>query len=400
MISFEDIEEARARIRDLVFYSPCARAEMLSQQLGCEVFLKLENLQRTGSFKDRGSLNKMLQLDAAQRASGVITASAGNHAQGVAFAAGLCGIDATVVMPETTPLSKVNGTMEFGADVVLHGDSFDAAFDRAREIERERGLMFVHPFDDPQVMAGQGTIGLELVEQVPDLDMVLVPVGGGGLIAGVASAIKSQRPEVAVVGVEAERIPAMRGSVSAGCVEPAASASTLADGIAVARVGAHTFPIVRDLVDDIVTVREDDIANAVMELLEREKTLAEGAGAVTFAALRSGRVPDTRGRKIVAIVSGGNIDMMTLSILLERGMKLDGQLLRLEVVVPDRPEGIADLAAVIASQRSKIIRISQVLGAAGVDLEEAVVDMLVETRGSEHAAEIRAGIAAAGMKLK
>jgi threonine dehydratase len=400
LISFEDIEEARARIRDLVFYSPCAMAETLSQQLDCEVFLKLENLQRTGSFKDRGSLNKMLQLDAAQKSSGVITASAGNHAQGVAFAARLCGIHATVVMPETTPLSKVNGTMEFGADVLLHGHSFDAAFDRAREIERERGLAFVHPFDDPQVMAGQGTIGLELLEQVPDLDMVLVPVGGGGLISGVACAIKSKRPEVRILGVEAERIPAMRGSVSAGCVEPAASASTLADGIAVARVGAHTFPIVRDLVDDIVTVPEDDIANAVMELLEREKTLSEGAGAVTFAALKSGRVPGTRGRKVVAIVSGGNIDMMTLSILLERGMKLDGRLLRLDVVVPDRPEGIADLAAVIANQRSKIIRISQVLGAAGVDLEEAVVELLVETRGSGHAAEIVAGIATAGMKLK
>ena len=395
-----DIEKARARIRDLVFYSPCAMAETLSQQLDCEVFLKLENLQRTGSFKDRGSLNKMLQLDAAQKASGVITVSAGNHAQGVAYSARLCEVDATVVMPETTPLSKVNGTLEFGAEVVLHGSSFDAACHRARELERQRGLTFVHPFDDPQVMAGQGTIGLELLEQVPDLDLVVVPVGGGGLISGIACAIKSQRPEVRIVGVEAERIPAMRGSVSAGCVEPAASASTLADGIAVARVGAHTFPIVRDLVDDIVTVREDDIANAVMELLEREKTLAEGAGAVSFAALRSGCVPVNRGRKVVAIVSGGNIDMMTLSILLERGMKLDGRLLSLEVVVPDRPEGIADLAAVIANQRSKIIRISQVLGAADVDLEEAVVELLVETRGSGHAAEIVAGIAAAGMKLK
>ncbi len=398
--TFRDVEEARRRIGDDIFYSPCAYSESLSRMTGCELFLKLENLQMTGSFKDRGALNKMRRLDETQRRAGVITASAGNHAQGVAHAARLVNTRAVIVMPETTPLSKIRGTREYGAEILLHGGSYDDAFDKARELQRAEGYTLVHAFDDPDVIAGQGTIGLELLEQVPDLEAVVAPIGGGGLLAGIATALGHVKPGMAIYGVEADRIPAMRDSIRAGRVLPARSANTLADGIAVARVGEAPLAVLREALAGIVTVSEEEIAYAVMTLLEREKTLAEGAGAVGFAALYNERIPALRGKRVAVIVSGGNIDMTILSRILERGLETDGRLTRLSVVVPDKPGNTAKVAAVIGDLRANILQISQDRSISRVQLEETELELVLETRGLEHQEEIVAAIIAAGYTVR
>ena len=399
-LTIEEIQRARERIRDSVFYSPCAFSESLSRMTGCQLFLKLENLQMTGSFKDRGSLNKILQLSERERANGVITASAGNHAQGVAHAARLVNTRATIVMPETTPLSKIRGTRELGAEIVLYGGSYDEAFDKARALQRERGSTLIHAFDDPDIIAGQGTIGLELLEQVPEMDLVVAPIGGGGLLAGIATAVKSVRPNVEIVGVEAERIPAMQTSIRAGRVVPVRSANTLADGIAVARVGTRTLKILRRHLSDVVTVTEEEIAYAVMTLLEREKTLAEGAGAVGFAALYNGRIPSSGGKRVVVVVSGGNIDMTVLSKILERGLETDGRLSRLSVVVPDKPGNTAKVAAIIGELQANILQISQDRSISKVQLEESELELILETRGRDHLEQIVSAVRAAGYTVR
>ncbi len=400
MVALTDIQAARQRIGDAIFATPCTRAEILSELIGCEVFLKLENLQMTGSFKERGSLNKILQLTDEQRAAGVITASAGNHAQGVAHAARLCHIAAVIVMPETTPLAKIRGTREFGAEIMLYGDSYDAAYAKALQLQAEAGYTFIHAFDDPQIIAGQGTIGLELLEQVPELDVVVVPIGGGGLISGIATAIKTQRPEVRIIGVEASRMPAMQQSITAGVIQTLSGANTLADGIAVARVGTHTLPIVDRYVSDIVTVDEEQIATAIMLLLEREKTLVEGAGATGFAALYCDRIKDIAEKKVVVVISGGNIDLTLLSKILERGMEADGRLARLKVIVPDRPRSIARVASLVADQHAGILQISQNRSVSEVKLQETEIELLLETRGLEHVEEIRHALRDAGFAVK
>jgi len=400
MVSLTDIQNARRRIQGTVHLTPCVRAQNLSHMAGCEVYLKLENQQITGSFKDRGSLNKILTLGEAEKAAGVITASAGNHAQGVAHAARVNGIKAVIVMPEVTSLAKIRGTQELGAEIVLRGASYDEAYQEAMALQRARGYTFIHAFDDPTVIAGQGTIGLELLEQVPELDVVVVPVGGGGLISGIATAVKERRPDVRVVGVEAQRVPGMKTSVAAGRVTPVLSAKTLADGISVATVGEHTLPIVSRYVSELVSVGEEAIANAIMLLLEREKTLVEGAGAVGCAALCGGLIPNTEGRKVVIVISGGNIDMTALARILERGLELDGRLARLKVVVPDRPGSIAELANLIAGQHANILQISQNRHASEVGIGEAEVDFTLETRGRSHVAEIVEAMADRGYKVR
>ena len=400
MVTLTDIEQARSRIGDAVFYSPCPRAEILSELLGCEVFLKLENLQMTRSFKDRGSLNKILQLSDQQKNAGEITASAGNHVQGVAHAARINGIQATVVMPETAPLAKIRGTREFGANIILHGKGYDEAEKKAWELQARDGYTFIHAFDDPDIIAGQGTIGLELLEQIPDMDTVVVPVGGGGLIAGIAIAIRGQRPKLELVGAEAERMPAMKKSVNAGRILPQRVANTLADGIAVAPVGEQTLPVVRSQISTIVTVTEEEIANALMVLLEREKTLAEGAGAVGFAALYGGHLGEIKNRKVVVVISGGNIDMTTLAKILERGLELDGRIARLRVVVPDRPGSFAELATLVACHQANILQISQNRAVSEVELEETEVELVLETQGREQVAGIKASIERRGFVVK
>ncbi len=399
MITLADIETARRRIRDRVYLSPCACTETLSRMTGCRLFLKLENLQMTGSFKERGALNKMLSLTEAQRAAGAIAASAGNHAQGVARAAQMLGSKAIIVMPETTPLAKIRGAQELGAEIVLYGSGYDEAFSKAQELQQEHGYTFIHAFDDPLVIAGQGTIGLELLEQAPDLDVVIVPIGGGGLITGIATAIKAQRPEVRLIGVETARLPAMKTCLEIGQVQTLPAAKTLADGISVARVGEQTFPIVRQYVEAIATVSEEEIANAILILLEREKTLVEGAGAVGFAALYQRKIAGIEGKNVVVVLSGGNIDMTLLSRIIERGLEIDGRLARIRVIVPDMPGSIAKLAAAVASQRANIFDLSQSRPVSDVQLGQVEVELLLETRGGAYMRELIDAIQATGFTV-
>ena len=386
-IELADVLAARERLGDAVYYSPCPHSLMLSALTGQQVYLKLENLQMTGSFKERGALNRIAMLNPEQAARGVIAASAGNHAQGVAYHATKRGIRSLIVMPLTTPLVKVTATREFGAEVLLHGANYEESYIEAVRLRDEQQFTFIHPFDDPGVMAGQGTIGLELLEQVPQLEAVVVPIGGGGLIGGVACVIKEMRPEVRVVGVQTSRLPSMQAAIEAHHLVTVDPATTIADGIAVRRAGDLTLPLVERYVDEIVTVEEDEIASAILMLLEREKTLAEGAGAAALAALLQHRT-SLHGAHTAVLVCGGNIDVTLLSRIIERGLVQDGRMVRLRIVLLDKPGALHDLTRLVASQRASIIEILHNRAYYGVNLGDTVIDITMETRGPEHVAEL------------
>jgi threonine dehydratase len=376
---------------------------MLSRMSGQSVFLKLENLQMTGSFKERGALNKIAMLTPEQAKRGVVAASAGNHAQGVAYHATQRGIRAVIVMPLTTPLVKVTATREFGAEVILHGGNYDEACAEATRLCVEQGMTFIHPFDDPLVMAGQGTIGLELLEQVEDLQAVVVPIGGGGLIGGIACAVKEACarngvPSVRVIGVQTSRLPSMRDAVATHGPVTLEPATTIADGIAVRRAGEVTFPMVAKYVDEIVTVDEDEIASAILTLLEREKTLAEGAGATALAALLQQRTSLAEGVRTAVLVSGGNIDVTLLSRIIERGLVQDGRLIRLRIHLLDKPGALADLTQLIAKHRANIVDTLHNRAYYGVNLGDTVIDITMETRGREQVEELLLALNAAGYK--
>lgn len=396
-LTLADVIAARSRVRDSIYYSPCPHSQMLSALTGQHVYLKLENLQMTGSFKERGALNKIAVLTPEQAARGVIAASAGNHAQGVAYHATKRSIKALIVMPLTTPLVKVTSTREFGADVLLYGANYDEAFAEAMRLRDEQGLTFIHPFDDPYVMAGQGTIGLELLEQVPELDAVVVPIGGGGLIGGVACAIKESRPDVKIVGVQTSRLPSMAAAVEAHQPVTVEPATTIADGIAVRRVGALTLPVVEKYVDEIVTVDEDEIASAILVLLEREKTLAEGAGAAALAALLQYRT-SLKGAHTAVLVCGGNIDVTLLSRIIERGLVQDGRLIRLRIHLLDKPGALHDLTRLIAEYRANIVDTLHNRAYYGVNLGDTVIDITMETRGRDQVTELLDALTAAGYR--
>jgi threonine dehydratase len=335
-VTVADIQSAKLRIAGHVQRTPMPRSAAISELTKVEVYCKLENLQRTGSFKERGALNKLSSLNSEQRARGVITASAGNHAQGVALWAQRLGIPATVVMPELSPLVKVKATREFGAEVILHGETFDDAFAKADELCTARNLVFVHAFDDPLVVAGQGTIGLEILEDLPNVDAVLVAIGGGGLASGIGCAIKALRPEVEIIGVQSSAVTSMVTSLERKELVTVPPARTIADGIAVRKVGALTLKMAREYVDRIVTVDDEEIANAILQLLEKEKTVAEGAGAAPMAALLH-RDLGLVGKRVAVLVCGGNINVNLISRIIERGLIKDGRRVRLRVIVPDRP---------------------------------------------------------------
>lgn len=399
-LTLADIQAARERIRHVIKMTPCEYSHMLSRRYGCELYFKQENRQITGSFKPRGAFNKMLQLNDAQKQAGVVAASAGNHAQGVAYAAERLGMKATIVMPETTPLAKIRGTEELGASVVLYGGRYAESFEKACELERQHGYTYIHAFDDPQIVAGQGSVGLEILEQVPDLDVLIMPVGGGGLITGSALAIKETRDGVHIIGVEAERVPSMKASIDAGHVETSRPANTIADGISITRVGDINFHLAEKYIDEIVTVSESQIASAVMTLLEREKTLTEGAGAVGFAALQQGLIENIQGKKVVVALSGGNIDMTTLTVLLERGMESEGRMARIQVVIPDKPGNIAKLARLVADQHVNILEIYQYHEVSDVDIGETEVDMVLEAKSRKDIDAVIASIDASGYTLR
>ena len=398
-VSLDDVKTARSAIAKFIPMSPLTRSPRLSASSGCEIYLKLENTQRTGAYKDRGAMNAVLNLDEQQRKAGVIAASAGNHAQGLASAAQQNGIHATIVMPETAPIAKLKGTEAFGAEVVLHGSGYDDAFGLATELQQEKGYAFVHAFDDPKVIAGAGTVGLELLDQNPDLEVFVVPIGGGGIIAGMAVALKEQKPNVRIVGVQSEHIAAMKVSVEAGKIMTVPG-STIADGIAVARPGEHTFPIVQRYVDEIVTVSEPEIAAAMLLLLESDKTVTEGSGAVGVAAIHYGKIDRLDGKQVGVVLTGGNIDTTFLAKILLRGLEKDGRLAKLVIVVPDRPGSFAEVAGIAAAHRANVIDLHQRRAFSSAQYRETEIEMLVETRGPEQAQELLDAIIAKGFRAR
>lgn len=387
MVSYELVVEAADRLRKRVLHTELIASPHFSEQLGVPVFLKCENLQKTGAFKLRGALNFMTACDRAALAQGVTAASAGNHAQGVAFGADLLGIPARIFMPESTPPQKVQATRDLGAEVVLTGANFDESFAAAKADSAGTGTVFIHPFDDPLVIAGQGTIGLEILKSLPDVGTVVVPIGGGGLLAGIATAIKATRPNVRIIGVETASAPCMYQAVRNGKPCAVRLAQTIADGIAVKTAGQVTMPIIRDLVDEIVLVEEEEIALAIVALLEKSKLLVEGAGAVTLAALLNKRVSGLQG-KTVCLLSGGNIDVRTLSVVVERALLAAGRYLKLRIQLEDLPGALARLTADIAASMANINLISHDRRSRGVGLGRTEVHLVLETRGQEHAAAV------------
>jgi threonine dehydratase len=399
MIAFVDIEEARERIKDQIYLSPFPRSETISGMTGNRVFFKLENLQLTGSFKERGALNRLLTLTPEEVQRGVIAASAGNHGMAVAYHSRRLSIAATIVMPTTAPLVKVTRVRQYGAESVLCGSDYDAALAEALRLSEERKLTLISAFDDPWIIAGQGTIGIEIHEQNPDLDAVIVPVGGGGLIAGLALAVKTLMPKIRIIGVQAEAVPSMKAALQEGAPTRIPAAITIADGIAVRAVGAAPLELVKMYVDEIVTVSEGEIANAVLTLLEIEKTVAEGAAAVPLAALLSKKVP-LAGKNVGIIISGGNIDMNLISRIIESGLIQDGRLGRFAVVISDRPGSLARLAQRVADLGANILQISQSRGFGEMALGETEVELILETSGADHIERIRAALSADRFKIK
>ena len=390
------MEAARRRLRDAIVQTPCAYSQTLSELTGARCFVKLENLQMTGSFKERGAANLLPQLTAEERRRGVIAASAGNHGLAVAFHAARLGVPATIVMPEYAPLIKVTNARRYGAEVILHGSNYDAAYERARALETERGLIFVHPFDDPRVIAGQATLGLELLEQLPEVEAVVVPVGGGGLIGGVALAVKGTRADVQVIGVQSAALPAMTRSLEAGQRVRVDSAPTIADGIAVRQVGSLTLELAQAWVDRVVTVDEEELSNAVLLLLEIEKTVVEGAGAAPLAALLN-RPLGLERRSVALVLSGGNIDVTMLSRIIERGLVKDGRLVRLGVLLRDVPGALARLTALVAEEHANILEIIHDRAfSRHAAIGQTEVELTLETSGPKQISAVKRRLEAAG----
>jgi threonine dehydratase len=399
LITFQDIEAARKRIADAVYYSPCLPSIPLSELTGMDTFCKLDNLQRTGSFKERGARNALVQLPHEQQKRGVIAASAGNHAQALAYQGSLLGIPATVVMPKFAPLLKITNCQKLGATVVLHGNDFGEARARADEIAKKEGLAYIDGYDDPTIIAGQGTMGLEIVEQIPDVEAVVIPVGGAGLLAGVALAVKTLRSNLKVVAVEAENVASFSAALHAGRPTKITMRPTLADGLAIPQVGTNAFQIARPLVDLVVTVSEEEIALAILRLVELEKSVVEGAAATTLAACISGKLKEVAGKRVVLLVCGGNIDPNVLSRVIEGGLVADGRLGRFTAVISDRPGGLADLAALIASVGASIKQVVHDRAFASPDVSAVNVLCTVETRDHQHLAELRALLKSRGFEI-
>ncbi|MDZ7669958.1 MAG: threonine ammonia-lyase [Gammaproteobacteria bacterium] len=393
-MELDDILAARARLDGQIAVTPVDHSATLSAITGADVRLKFENLQFTSSFKERGALNCLLCLDEEERRRGVIAMSAGNHAQALAYHGQRLGVPTTIVMPRFTPNAKVAQTRVFQAEVILHGNEFDEARRFTLELASERNLTLVHPFDDPRVIAGQGTLGLELLEQAPDMEVLVVPVGGGGLIGGVASAVKARRPDIRVVGVQMERFSGAYNAYH-GLPEGARSLGTVAEGIAVKSPGAHTLPLIRAYVDDMLLVSEEQVEQAVFSLLEIEKTVVEGAGAASLAALYAHK-HDFAGKRTLLVLSGGNIDMMMLSSVLQRGLVRSHRLVRLKVEIPDVPGALADITRVLAELDSNIVEIEHQRAFAGSSVRSTVVELELQMRGEEQVDQVLAALSAQG----
>ena len=395
MLTFHDIHAAAARLRDHVLQTPCVASQTLSEITGAQVYLKFENLQFTASFKERGACNCLQLLSSAQKANGVVAMSAGNHAQGVAYHAQRMGVRAVIVMPRFTPGVKVERTRSFGAEVVLHGDTLEAARQHAYALAKQQHLTFIHPYDDEGVAAGQGTLALEMLAEQPDLDALIVSVGGGGLIAGVATAAKALKPEMAVVGVQTQRFPSMLNALR-GLSLPIGH-STIAEGIAVATAGQFTRNVVRELVDDVLLVDEGDIEQAVLMLLEIEKTLVEGAGAAGLAALlRHGA--QFQGKKVGLILSGGNIDPLLLAAIIERGMVRSGRLARIKVSARDVPGVLAQITATVAQAGANIEEVHHQRAFTMLAAQNVEIEFVLQTRNQAHVEQVLQALQAQGME--
>ncbi|GAB3414646.1 threonine ammonia-lyase [Haloparvum alkalitolerans] len=388
MLTLSDVQAARDRIDGVVRRTPLDYSHSFSEMTGATVHTKMETFQRTGSFKIRGAMNRIATLSEAQKEAGVVTASAGNHAQGVALAATRAGVDATIVMPKYAPVSKVKATEGYGGNVVLHGVDYDEAQAHAHEIEREEGRTYVHAFDDPMVMAGQGTIGLEIAEDCPEVDTVVVPIGGGGLIAGIATAVTETLDDVRVVGVQAEGASSAAKSLEKGAVTEIDSVDTIADGIATRSVGERTFEVIRERVDEVVTVSDREIALALTLLLERSKTVVEGAGAVPLAAVLSEAFDYDDGETIVPALCGGNIDMNRLTTIVMRGLVQMGRYLKIKMALKDRPGELETVAGIVADAGANVYAVHHDRTARDVAVNAAELELELETHDEDHAAEI------------
>ena len=399
LLSLQDVEAAHHRLRGAIQFTPCDQSTALSELVGCRVYCKREYLQRTGSFKERGARNALSLLTPGERTRGVIAASAGNHALGLSCHGRDLSIPVTVVMPRYAPLSKVTACRRFGARVVLEGETFDQAGRHAEDLAHRENLVYIHPFDDSRVMAGQGTVALEVVEQVPDLDAVVVPVGGGGLLAGVATVLRALKPDVRIIGVE----PANAACFSAAWTHhhpvTVQTRFTVADGLAVAQAGTQTFATAFPLVDRVLTVSEEALALAILRLAELEKAVVEGAGAAPLAALLSGALPELAGQNVVLLLTGGNVDPLTLGRIIAKSLAADGRIYRFNALISDRPGGLAGLSAMLAGVEANVTEIVHNRTFAGPDLSLVQVLCTVETRDHRHIAEINRRLAAGGLQL-
>jgi threonine dehydratase len=398
VISLSDIQAAKRRIKSGIYYSPCPHSEPLSEAVGAQIHCKLDHLQRTGSFKERGARNALLLLDEESRGHGVIAASAGNHALGLAYHGKLLGIPVTVVMPQHAPLIKITTCQRLGARVVVEGNSFAEARARADKLASEHRLTYIHGYDDAHIIAGQGTMGLEILDQVPEVDAILVPIGGGGLVAGVGLAVKSLKPGVKIIGVASENTPSFAAALAAGKPVPVENSATLADGLAVPSVGLNAFAIARDVIDQFVTVSENEIALSILRILELEKSVVEGAAASTLAALLSGKLPELVGKRVVLPFCGGNIDPGILNRVIERGLVADGRLFRFIANISDRPGGLAALTKVIAGTGASVKEITHDRTFCATDVSAVQVSCVVETRDQAHIEALRNALDEEGIK--
>ena len=400
-VTLQDIKNAKETIKDIVKKTDMLECASLSNKTKANVFYKCENLQRTGSFKVRGACNKIANLTDKEKANGVIASSAGNHAQGVALGAKMSGIKSTIVMPATAPLLKVSATKGYGAEVVLNGLVYDDAYAKAVEIQKETGATFLHPFNDKHVIAGQGTIGLEIFEQLNDkVDTILCPIGGGGLIAGVAVAAKALNPNVKVIGVQTANIPSMHESMKNGQVSSAFKSTTIADGIAVKTPGDMTFEIIKELVDEVVLVEEEEIAQGIVYLMENLKVVAEGSGAVTTAALLSGKYAPKENENVVCIISGGNVDVNNLYRIIGSGLAKEGRRYSFSVTMIDKPGGFSELTKIISENNANILNANQSRLSSGAYIGKQNAEFVLETFDNEHIQKIKSDIEAAGFEIK
>jgi len=396
LLDLKKIYEAKERIKDIVVDTPFSYAPYLSEIASCKVYLKKENLQVTGAFKIRGAYNKIASLSDEQRACGVVAASAGNHAQGVALSASKFGIKAVIVMPESTPLTKVNGVKYFGAEVILAGANYDEAYAYATEYGEKFSLTFVHPFEDEEVIAGQGTVALDILDKCEDLDAVLIPVGGGGLIAGMASAFKAINPNIEIIGVGALGAPAFKNSFESKCAIDSTSVRTIADGIAVRDTSEITLEHALECVDKIISVDDEEIASAILFLLEKQKLVVEGAGSVGVAALLHNKLPHLKGKKVAVVLSGGNMDVTLLSVIIEKGLLKSGRKMKVTVTLVDKPGSLMRFTEILQELNANIVHIAYDRTSISLDYGDANVTVHMETKGEQHQEEIRVALKSEG----